>query len=237
MEKYQGKKYKLEIEQDEFAESPREWQDGSEMICFHSRYTLGDKHYFNSQEDFFSNLASRFVTPIEIVYYEYETYRIIEDNLDEDRFNIEESNFDEWKDSELLEVIENNLTILPLYLYDHSGITMSTSPFSCRWDSGQVGWIYSDYLSENELKREVELYDNFLTGEVYQFILYKKKYFRVSKVETDEYGNDIGIREEEVETEWELIDSCTGFYGDDLRQNGLYDCLDKDVCYDLGILK
>ena len=31
--------------------------------------------------------------------------------------------------------------ILPLYLYDHSGITISTSPFSCRWDSGQVGYV------------------------------------------------------------------------------------------------
>ena len=28
---------------------------------------------------------------------------------------------------------------LPLYLYDHSGITMNTTGFSCQWDSGQVG--------------------------------------------------------------------------------------------------
>jgi len=31
---------------------------------------------------------------------------------------------------------------LPVYLYDHSGITVSTCPFSCPWDSGQVGIIY-----------------------------------------------------------------------------------------------
>lgn len=34
---------------------------------------------------------------------------------------------------------------LPLWLYDHSGITMScgarTYPYNDRWDSGQVGWI------------------------------------------------------------------------------------------------
>ena len=30
---------------------------------------------------------------------------------------------------------------LPLYLYDHSGLTIATTPFSCPWDSGQVGWI------------------------------------------------------------------------------------------------
>lgn len=32
--------------------------------------------------------------------------------------------------------------VLPLYLYDHSGITMNTTGFSCGWDSGKVGFIY-----------------------------------------------------------------------------------------------
>jgi hypothetical protein len=31
---------------------------------------------------------------------------------------------------------------LPLYMYDHSGITISTAPFSCPWDSGQLGIIF-----------------------------------------------------------------------------------------------
>lgn len=33
---------------------------------------------------------------------------------------------------------------LPLYLYDHSGITVSTTPFSCPWDSGFFGIIAVD---------------------------------------------------------------------------------------------
>ena len=32
--------------------------------------------------------------------------------------------------------------ILPIYMYDHSGITVSTSPFSCPWDSGRLGLIF-----------------------------------------------------------------------------------------------
>ncbi len=41
------------------------------------------------------------------------------------------------------------IAILPLYLYDHSGISMSTGSFLGRavhaeWDSGQVGYIYMD---------------------------------------------------------------------------------------------
>jgi hypothetical protein len=30
---------------------------------------------------------------------------------------------------------EKPLVILPLYMYDHSGITISTTPFTCAWDS------------------------------------------------------------------------------------------------------
>jgi hypothetical protein len=31
---------------------------------------------------------------------------------------------------------------LPLYLYDHSGLAMSTTPYSDPWDSGRVGYYY-----------------------------------------------------------------------------------------------
>jgi hypothetical protein len=100
-------------------------------------------------------------------------------------------------------------SILPLYLYDHSGITMSTSPFSCPWDSGQVGWIYADdndIRAEYGVKRiskqlrekvakglsaEVEVYDQYLTGQVYGWTL-----------------RDAG---------GEVIDSCAGYYGDEGR--------------------
>jgi hypothetical protein len=77
---------------------------------------------------------------------------------------------------------------LPLYLYDHSGITMSCKPFSCPWDSGQVGIIFADYekirkefsvtrvgakLREKVRKiliSEVETYDTYLRGEVYGYV-------------------------------------------------------------------
>lgn len=106
----------------------------------------------------------------------------------------------EMSDKELKEAIRdsNKVTILPLYLYDHSGISMSTGSFIGRavhaeWDSGQVGWIYA-YNNDNEtnleqrLKNEVEIYSSYIEGEVYGYELYE---------------ND------------DLIDSCYGFYGSD----------------------
>ena len=107
--------------------------------------------------------------------------------------------------------------VLPLYLYDHSGLRISTVPFSCPWDSGQVGIISvskKDVLKEYNCKRvskaltekvkvrlnaEVEIYDLFLCGEVYYF-----------KLSID--GKD--------------VDSCGGFYGSDHDKSGLLDCAD-----------
>jgi hypothetical protein len=92
---------------------------------------------------------------------------------------------------ELLEIAEQieGMVILPLYLYDHSGITMNTRGFSCPWDSGQAGWIYADYdMVKNAygevtpetlakakafLEAEVKAYDHYLTGQCYGFKLYK----------------------------------------------------------------
>ena len=86
---------------------------------------------------------------------------------------------------------ENAGVILPLYLYDHSGITISTSPFSCPWDSGQIGFIFiskkkmlDEYGGkivtkklkeriEGYLEGEVETYDQYLRGEVYGFEVFE----------------------------------------------------------------
>lgn len=109
------------------------------------------------------------------------------------------------ENKERMQLLEQSgqIAILPLYLYDHSGITMRTSPFSCPWDSGQVGWIYADAdtikaeygaLTPETMKKaltvmqgEVETYDYYLTGQAYGFQLF----------------------DGETET-----DSCWGFLGD-----------------------
>ena len=60
-----------------------------------------------------------------------------------DEVNFSSDDFGNW--SEMEEHIENELkasVCIPIYLYDHSGITINTEGFSCPWDSGQVGFIY-----------------------------------------------------------------------------------------------
>lgn len=76
---------------------------------------------------------------------------------------------------------------LPVYAYIHGGVTISTSPFTCRWDSGLAGFIFithakakSEYnrkhLSKkfidkikSYLEAEVKEFDKYLTGEVYGY--------------------------------------------------------------------
>lgn len=120
--------------------------------------------------------------------------------------------------SEYQDDLPEGSVILPLYLYDHSGITMSTSGFSCPWDSGQVGIIYAtpDKIRENFsvteitdeirekvtacLRSEVEIYDHFLTGNVWGFVIER----------SDECDCCHHV-------EWESVDSCWGFIGDDAK--------------------
>jgi hypothetical protein len=101
---------------------------------------------------------------------------------------------------------ENKCRLYPLYLYDHSGITIRLHPFSCPWDSGQVGWVMlepEDLRKEYSVKRltkkhwekaekviecEVKTFDDYLVGRVYGFKAY------------DLDGDD--------------FDSCWGYFGD-----------------------
>jgi hypothetical protein len=94
---------------------------------------------------------------------------------------------------------EDALAVLPLYLYDHSGLSISTGGFSDRWDSGQVGWAYVTAESakamgcvgerwdlnehgnrvlvgtwdraalEESIRGEVREYDDFLGGRTYGY--------------------------------------------------------------------
>lgn len=98
----------------------------------------------------------------------------------------------EYSIDEVIEIANSKDYIsLPIYMYDHSGITIATTPFSCSWDSGQVGHIFvSKEKVKNEfgwnritanrllkvreyLANEVKELDAYLTGQVYRYDLIK----------------------------------------------------------------
>ena len=144
-----------------------------------------------------------------------------------DKHDYNKNDYSTW--TEMKEAIiegENAKIILPLYLYDHSGITISTGSFSCGWDSGQVGWIFAsedrikkecnvDVITDDVLDKvtkmlegEVETYDQYLTGDVYGY--------RISKIDKCNHGHE----------HKDEIDSCWGFYGMDSVEEAGKEMLD-----------
>lgn len=170
METYETEQYKgytIKIEYDTDPMSPREWDNLGTMTCSHRRYNLGDEQF-------------------------------------------DAGNFEGWDDVRASLVAAGARVILPLRLLDHSGISMSVGSDAHPhdpggWDSGQVGFIYvtaaklrEEYSvkritkaieakAEEVLRAEVTTYDEYLTGDVYGYVI------------EDPDGND--------------VESCWGFYG------------------------
>jgi hypothetical protein len=168
---------KLIVSYDEWAESPRNWDNLSKMIFFGKHSHLGDKHNINSDD------------------------------------------YNGWEELEQAIRKEYNVVILEkVYAYSHGGMTISTSPFSCPWDSGTLGFVIitkedikENYgwkvltkkrldkainFLDNIIKGEIKVLDNYINGEVFSFQI------------QDEAG--------------EIEDSCCGFYGD-IKENGILD--------------
>ena len=155
-----------------------------------------------------------------------------------DKTDLKSDYFNDWDEvRDYIKKEHKGICIIPLRLYDHSGISMSTSseyPYNCRWDSGQVGFIYTtkkrlkeighkEMPSEKKIKGwlegEVETYNQYLTGDVYSYELIEEVPVKITR----EYAD--GKKEVQEVTEEKEIDSCFGFFGDEgikfiLSENG-----------------
>lgn len=114
----------------------------------------------------------------------------------------------------------NAVVILPVYLYDHSGLRIKVGSFSgllpqghAEFDSGQVGFIYIDKetLKDNKLteekaieilKGEIEDLDKYLSGDIYKFELLQKKVCKtcghIEEEFTDGCGGIFGFDEKKI---------------------------------------
>lgn len=195
----------LFIRQDDYSDSPREWSNIGTIAYKHPRYRIGDV-VMSEPIDYLLELLDKDEHWLEIAakrnnssMYSNETYTMLLERAERAGF-----------------------IILPVYLYDHSGITISTSPFGCHFDSGQVGIIHTNMKAMQEigfkwknwtkerralattwLEGEIKIFDQYLRGDVYRFCI------------KDENGD--------------VIDSCGGFYGDDLKTNGMLNHIEGDL--------
>jgi hypothetical protein len=205
---YRG--YTVNIINDEYPEDPRKAFDGmGKMVCFHKRYNLGDKHNYDPEtvlQELAQEVYPRFWNFKE--YWENTGYRkLVEKHerrgsltpvLDAGR------EVNAKIEGVIAKIIDRKYLILELYLYDHSGLTMSTAPFSCPWDSGQIGLMVmtkeqarKEYGNDPEAEEKALKY---MRGEVKEYSAY---------LEGDVFGWEI------IDPEGDIIDSCFGYYGYD----------------------
>ena len=166
VEMYKG--YEISVVVDENPESPREWENLGTMVCWHKDYELGDEQPKCDPVDWLSDLLEK---------------------LDGSAF-VEDPDL-EWRSNSILDALSEVLVSLPLFLYEHGELWMSTDnshwPFNCRWDCGQVGWIYADRphvkvefggwnaeareKARERMEEEIATYSSYLHGAVFGWMV------------------------------------------------------------------
>lgn len=230
--------YRIHVEEDSEPWNPRTEQDGNigTMFCRHARYQLGDQTEYKDAAGMKSAILTELGIPMKRVENRLrkkkEGVRLSYDRSSRCwqlySFNawsagrrqygvVDEAECLDFLEDSILECLpmedlialcRNDLVVLPIFLYDHSGLTMNTSGFSCQWDSGQVGYIWTTYKKAMEAMRhpegtkkelreriiedlqdEVSMYDKYLQNDCYGYIM-----------------------ERYQDSEWTEVDSCWGYY-------------------------
>jgi len=129
-----------------------------------------------------------------------------------DKTDLHSEDYSGWNEMEKALIKQGAYVILPLYMMDHSGLTINTTGFEAsdpqRWDWGQIGFIYvtkekarQEYgklgkktreTATKVLLGEVEEYDTYQRGEVFGTV---KETFDENKVQTgcDHVWGHIGL--------------------------------------------
>ena len=235
--------------------NPRKDQDNMGIMnLWWSRYSLGDNECKGNSDDMLSELIRENV-PKEVLIKKALGGEF---HVPDYKWNEEEKCYTEPaasggyylinSDDELVDeilcmmsanekrmLLQYYIVLLPCFIYEHSGITISCSndsyPFNDRWDSGMAGFIYATkgmYCKWMDLKdvddkkfrdhareilvAEVKEYDMYLTGDCYG---YKEELY---KEDMDEW--------EEINCVWSFL---TDKYGDALVEFFKEEMTSKDT--------
>lgn len=193
--KYMRRIIEIHLEEETFDMNPRENHDNlGTMVCWHSRYILGDEQPKIAPDSWWESLAMDIDDTVEerILWWEDTGYGRLEREMG---YPKAEKKLQQIINKIVDDALEKRLAcVLPISLYDHGGITMYIGSGSHAfdpggWDSGQVGWIYATkkdcyrifnrqrmskklYLRVRKaLEDEVNIYDQYLRGEIYGYVV------------------------------------------------------------------
>jgi len=239
------KPYTLVVVPDDDPINPREDNDNfGTMICFHSRYMLGDKHDYDDTQELFTDLIHKSISERDIVSY-IKAGKVDGIKLEYNRSNREwELNvysgfFKKWyteytypaplekvsdlsdtileymKWEDMLPLAEKAYCILPVYLYDHSIQSVSTRSFMGRAQHAEWDSGQVGWVYASHDKVREEF-----GGVTPEAIEKAEKLISGEVKEYDYYltGQCYGFKLYENDEE---VDSCWGFLGDirDVQDN------------------
>jgi len=151
--------------------------------------------------------------------------------LDETENDMGDMDFDvacDWENRRAQALADefNRLYIhVPIYVFEHGNVALSSSPFSCQWDSGQVGM---NLVTREKAAEELgsNTYPMDLWGVVVNSIEeHAVLILRVEIKEVHQYINGEVYGYEVYNDNGEVVDSCWGFYsdnyGEDWETNGM----------------
>ena len=141
--KYFGKNIVGVVKYDLDTQSPREDDNVATLACWHPRYRLGDADkggWGKGRRD--SGFDERSFKCQLLQDADISTDLVDDDECTDDEGYLDQDKFDKLFNERADKLIEQHIVMTPLFLYDHSGLFISTASFSCPWDSGQVGYAY-----------------------------------------------------------------------------------------------
>lgn len=110
----------------------------------------------------------------------------------------------------------DNLFIAPFYMMVHGGTSVSTHSFADKWDSGRAGFgiVCRDDIKDITFKDTAE------------FKAWAQECFEQEIKTYDDYLTENCWCYEILDPNGFEVDSCGGFYGDDLEENGMMEYID-----------
>lgn len=245
----------LRVIQDENSKSPDSWENQDLFLVYDHRQFSVKREGFEPR-DIFDYLNSKEpVKPTEDEFKDENGYIDYEDY--DNAINDYQMSYNDYAESINLEY--NNYYIFEVDTYIHSGVHLSLANTANypdrRWDVSTTGYVlvkkdlaYNiEQLDDEQLKEDkakecakslIKTWNQYLSGDVWGFQVMKQiKTYTIT--EEDLAGLFINrtptlsiydfISKSEKNTEYEEIDSCWNFYGDNPKTNGMLDYINDEL--------
>jgi hypothetical protein len=144
-EKGEKNGYRIEVTQDEYAESPQDWNNDIQIMI-----DMRNRHIAAEFCDRVERPKDDGTVEIKYVVTQYKSFEEVDEAVE-----------------------RGELFSRSLYGYEHSGFAISAAPFGCRWDSGVAGRIVAreekHIHDSKQIDAYIEAWNQWFSGDVWQF--------------------------------------------------------------------